>query len=173
MRKPWGERKYGLTFLYLLCFVQFGALLYDPLDQIPTATDKREGYGLETRISTLPGEVWAPCQGYLAARAGKQEFAHQAPMWDIFRCGDEETRTLLEEQVKEALRAKRFSAILLDSELLQLPWFERELVRSYEAKRRVFSDEDVFWPVTGRKGRPEVFYVPKVSLDPDRSSRPW
>jgi len=162
-KRPWPGRT--STLLWGLCIFQFGVLFYNPFEQLPTAADERAANGLKTRMSAVPGEVWAPCQGHLSSLAGKGEFAHQAPMWDVFRCRDDRARSSLEKDVKEALRSKRFSAIVLDPELLCLPWFAIELGRSYEPRGRNFSDEKVFWPVTGRQGRPELFFVRKLSPD--------
>ena len=59
-------------------------------------------------------------------------------------------------EIKRAIREKRFSAVILDKY-----WFQKDIEEHYRIERRIFTDNDVFWPVTGWQTRPEVIYIPR------------
>lgn len=146
--------------LYLLCIAQFALLAYNPGAQIPTQADLEAGQQLVQRIARLPGDVYLPNHGYLAAQAGKKFLAHHSAIWDVMR-GDNTSpvKAALEKELKKAVRQKRFSAVLLDSEkwyyLPGLPTF-------YQPAEYGLSQEGkVFLPVTGAPTRPKFLYLPK------------
>jgi hypothetical protein len=59
------------------------------------------------------------------------------------------------DQIQRSLDSHTFAAIVQDNQL-----FRDALSGSYVETGRVFEKDLVFWPVTGRKIRPETLYEP-------------
>jgi 4-amino-4-deoxy-L-arabinose transferase-like glycosyltransferase len=148
------KRKIMEICIYLICIVQFSLLFYNPLAQIPTQKDTDAGRALVDTMAQLPGNVLVPYHGYLPTMAGKRSFAHEAAVSDVIRDRDNPTKTKLIEEISRSIKEKRFSAIIVDSR-----WSLAE--SCYVRHGVIFDNPDVFWPVTGRRTRPEVIYVPK------------
>jgi len=140
---------------YLMCIVQFASLGYNPLRQIPTTKDLEAGKQLITTIAQMRGDVFVPCHGYLSALAGKNSYAHRMAMIDIWRDNDAQAKIKLNNEIKQVIREKRFAAIILDSDR-----FGFDIEKYYKIKEPVFTNKEVFWPVTGLRRRPEFIYVP-------------
>ncbi|MDD5088729.1 MAG: glycosyltransferase family 39 protein [bacterium] len=147
--------------LMLLVVVQFTALVYHPAPLIPSAQDREAGDDLVRQVRSYEGEVWVAYHGYLATLAGKTPLATMQPMQDLLVSSHARAKEMLRSSVEEALREKRFDAILLNE-----PWPDnlRGLDR-YEAKRAVFADTSSFWPVTGFRTRPELVYEPAAVFE--------
>jgi len=144
---------------YLVCIIQFAALVYDPFSQIPTREDLEAGEQLVNTIQEIEGDVYIPFHTYLPVLTGKKGFAHQtaiAELQAIFGGTEQEAGTKLFDELRQAIRDKRFGAIILDSE-----WLQNEIEGYYVKDRPVFDSKTVFWPVTGKRTRPEFIYVPK------------
>jgi 4-amino-4-deoxy-L-arabinose transferase-like glycosyltransferase len=141
---------------YLVCIVQFASLGYNPLRQIPTVKDLEAGKNLITAITQIKGEVFVPWHGYLSALAGKNSYAHRMAMIDILRGNDARAKIKLNNEIQQAIREKKFAAIILD-----IRRFEFDIEKYYKIKELVFTNKEVFWPVTGLRRRPEFIYVPK------------
>jgi len=149
------KRKLVEICLYLVCIAQFASLGYNPLHQIPTAKDLEAGKQLITTIAQMKGDVFIPCHGYLTALAGKNSYAHQMTMIDVLRGNDARTKIKLNNEIQQAIREKKFAAIILDSHR-----FGFDIEKYYKIKEPVFTNKEVFWPVTGSRRRPEFIYVP-------------
>ena len=66
-------------------------------------------------------------------------------------------------ELMRAIREKKFGAIILNvPEDSWLRWLRKGVEQYYIRQRLTFIDKTVFWPVTGRKVRPQVIYVPKT-----------
>jgi hypothetical protein len=150
------KRRTREILLYVVSICQFAILIYDPARQIPTEADMAAGRKLVEAVSRIPGDVILPSHGYLTTLAGKRSYAHGMAVGDVLRGQPGETRTKLIEEFRQAVRGKKFAAIILDSDWLP------EVEVFYLPERRVFSDNSVFWPVTGMRTRPELIFVPKV-----------
>jgi hypothetical protein len=156
-------RAFARTGLYLVIFVQFLILHYDPYSQVPTNADVTFGRTVVRRLSTLEGDVFVPYHGFLSKLAGKRTFAHQMPISDVLTCGTEKTTSILEDELKAALSSRRFSAIVLDQD----SWFFEELIESNYVKSEAFTaDETTGRPVTGWRVRPKWLLVPRVRQTP-------
>jgi len=149
--------------IYFMCIAQFSssALIYNPFDQIPTQKDLEAGKELIKVISQIKGEVFIPNHGYLTVMAGKRSYANVMGMRDILFTKSKkhaEIKKKFIEEVTQAMKEKKFSAVILDSvETCAAPGVKTY----YTFERNLFNDEDVFIPVTGTKTRPDLLYVPK------------
>ena len=145
-------------FVYLLCAAQLAWLVYDPRAQIPGAADLRTGQDLIRRIAALPGEVLMPSHGYLPALAGKRTSAYEMAIYDVLRADDGPASRHLRQEISEAIRSRRFAAIVLDTPTYE---FDLDVRDGYGPPRRLLSAADGFWPVTGLRTRPELLYLPR------------
>ncbi len=141
----------------ILLLAQLAWLRYDPRRQIPTAADRAAGDRVVARLSSIPGEIFAPHHGYLARLAGKSGHAHTLAMDNVFLDDEGPARRDLEAELLQALAEKRFAAVLLESDGRYGP----AILNSYEVRGPLFESDDVFWPVTGGALRPEFVCVPK------------
>ena len=108
------------------------------------------------RIAAIDGDVYLPFHGYLPTLAGKDSYAHEMAMRDIFKGRDELLKQAVRDEINAALRSRRFEAIILDAASV----FDG-IDRYYQLSTRVFDERYVFWPVTGRRTRPTSIYVPE------------
>lgn len=146
------------TLVLFLSGVQFVMLLSPPEAQIPTQSDKQAGQELVERIEACPGNVYVPFHTYLAQLAGKDGYAGVVQMGELRGSFGGRPDPLWDEvlsQIQEELDAQAFSAIVQDNQV-----FRDAMSSSYIEAGTVFHDEFVFWPMTGRKIRPETIYKP-------------
>jgi 4-amino-4-deoxy-L-arabinose transferase-like glycosyltransferase len=146
--------------VYGVALAQFAALLYPVPKMLPRERDWQAGEELLTLIRTTPGEVYVPYHGYLALRAGKKAYAHPVALDELY--GTFGAQPVAEwpavyDQMQSALTNHRFNLVIQD----QRDWLQTYLDRDYVLLREpIFSDSQVFRPVTGRPTRPEAIYVP-------------
>lgn len=142
--------------ILLACIIQFAALYYHPGEQLPTQQDLKAGDSFTQILSEIEGEVFVPSTGYLPSLAGKKTYSHRMPIKDILRSKDREKIAAIRNEIVEAIHSNKFAAIILDK-----PWFIREIMENFDFQGDIFDGEDVFWPVTGYRTRPEMLYVLK------------
>jgi Dolichyl-phosphate-mannose-protein mannosyltransferase len=148
----------GTVWPSLLLIVQFGLLVYNPFDQMPSAQSEAAGRQLVARIAEAPGEVWVPYHGYLATAAGKAPHAHWMAIGDITRFGPPELREPLIREVQEALSGHRFDLVVMSNyPFADFPSLEPAYVRG----ERAVATPGAFLPLTGSPRRPEWLYVPR------------
>jgi hypothetical protein len=150
-----------VTFILFLSGVQFFMLLSPPAEQIPTQADRQAGQEFVERIRACPGNVYVPFHTYLAQMAGKDGFAGVVEMGEIRGSFGGRPDALWDEvlnQIQVELDAQTFAAIVQDNQV-----FRDAMSPSYIETGTVFHDEFVFWPMTGRKIRPDVIYEPIAS----------
>jgi hypothetical protein len=151
-KTAWGEMGRGAV--GLLCLLQLLLLAYNPRPLVPTAADRQAGQALVRRLAALPGEVYIPFHGYLAALAGKPTHAQGMAVYDVLR-GENPQAGALAASLHQAIRDQRFAAVVLDSNL-----FLPQLTRYYRPTETVFDRPSVFFPVTGKRTRPEQILTP-------------
>jgi hypothetical protein len=162
----------GRLGLYGVCMAQFGALVYNPTRQIPTSMDAEAGRRLVERMASIDGEVYLPFHGYLPVLAGKRTYAHEMAIRDIFKSNDDRAKQALTAEIDNALRTRRFDAIILDA-----PSVFAGIEDWYDQAGSVFQEERVFWPVAGRRIRPSLLYLARddqrrgAALRPDLPRR--
>ena len=152
---PSGKRGTVETVLALACLIQLAGLLYNPLLQIPTAADREAGRRLVRRLAAIEGDVFLPGHPYLLALAGKATHSHFVAINEILTHGTPAVRARFGAELRAAIDDRRFAAIVLDSP----GWFRDDVGRRYRDAGSVF-DDDVFWPVTGARLRPDRIYLP-------------
>jgi hypothetical protein len=72
-------------------------------------------------------------------------------------------RQALMENIQQAIRTHKFSAIIVDQIQFkgESDFFQSDIHRYYQLQRSLFNSETVFYPVTGALTRPQYIYVPK------------
>ena len=98
--------------LWAVVVVQFALLVYDPRAQLPTAADRAAGDQVVAELRGVPGDVWAPGQGYLARRAGKPVHSHIMALSDVVRGDPRGEGERVSAEILTALDAGRFEAVL-------------------------------------------------------------
>jgi 4-amino-4-deoxy-L-arabinose transferase-like glycosyltransferase len=154
--EPPVHRRLSESFIYLLCLAQFASLVYNPTPLLPGEKDLRAGTEFVGTMSRIEGDILLPYHGFLPRLAGKKSCAHAMALFDVMRGDTGEFGAQLREEIAQAIRERRFAAIILDSE-----WCPEDLGEYYIDKGLVFEDKTVFWPVSGVKMRPEHIYVPR------------
>jgi hypothetical protein len=103
--------------------------------------------------------VWVPYHPYLAVMAGKPTHAHGMALVELL-WGQGPVVDQLHFDVEQAIAARRFGAIVLDP-----VWFPPELKTVIEANYPMRSPmaglDEVFFPVTGMRTRPETIARPR------------
>jgi len=157
---PENKQKSLEVYIYIACIIQFVLLIYNPIKQIPTQKDVECGKKLINVVKEIPGEVIIPYHGYLTYMAGKKTHAHAMALFDIIFKGDDVViKEKLRFEIIQAIKKKRFSAIIIDYE--NSWWFQHVVEKYYTKGKLIFEDTDSFWPVTGMKTRPEYIYIPE------------
>jgi len=144
------------TIVLLLSSAQLFILLSPTSSQIPTQADKDSGQKLVSQIQACSGEVYIPFHTYLAELAGKAGYAGVVEMAELRGSFGGKADPLWDDvlsQIQFRLDANKFTAIIQDNNI-----FRDSLSQAYVETGRVFENEFVFWPVTGRKTRPELVY---------------
>ena len=147
------------VWLAAACILQLLVLAYDPGKQLPSARDRAAGDTLVTRLAAIRGDVWLPYHGYLATLAGKRSYAH---IWGVDDVIDHDPRRgpALRADVVDALRRRRFSAVVMESDMIETKsWLWTEVERDYRPGPAISADRSALWPVTGMRTRPEQVYV--------------
>jgi len=157
-RERSGPRNAGAAAaVYVACLVQFGLLWYNPAAQIPSREDVRAGRELVAMLAGYPGEILVPQHGYLAELAGKRSFAHQMAIYDVLLAGPSQTQDRLLQEIVQAIKRQRFSAIILDGPFS----IQDTLLDYYAPQSAVFRSQDVFWTRAGMRTRPQAIFVPR------------
>jgi len=141
-----------------LAIVQFAILAYDPRAQVPGRADVAAGDRIVEALRRLPGDVLVAHHPYLAVMAGKRAHGHLDLVHTIPPGTD--ARERLEREIDEAIRGRRFDAIVLDRRKDR--YYRKRITGDLEEHyqyRGSLVEGDVFWPVTGLASRPQDLYV--------------
>jgi hypothetical protein len=141
-----------------LLVLQLAWLVYSPSSLVPGARDRAAGDAVVRRLASVSGEVFLPHHGYLARLAGKPEVAHTLAMDNVFLDDKGEAREKLEDEVRGALRDRRFGAAVVESDRRYASW----ILEGYVPTEKLVADPDAFWPVSGGRLRPEVLALPRT-----------
>lgn len=150
-------RRVQNVFLFAVGLIQFTILAYNPLLLIPNAADKKAGDHFVKTIASLQGDVMVPGHGFLPFLAGKSRYAHEVAVKNLTKIDPGPVGLKLEKEITDAIESRRFKALVLDSH----NWYRPLLIRNYEFSRIIFSDPKQFWPVTGKRLRPNFIYLAK------------
>lgn len=105
----------------------------------------------------IPGDVYLPFHEYLPVLAGKPSYAHAMAVGDIVDAENDTLRKSILSQVREAIRKRRFAAIILDQQV-----FQSEIGKNYRYSGADFHNSSSYIPVKGSKMRPEAVFVRKL-----------
>jgi hypothetical protein len=146
--------------LTVAALYQFYHLRYNPADQLPTTRNYQTGEAFVQYLAEYPGDVYVPYHTQYAVMAGKQPFAHQAALWDVLRGeGNNRGKQMLAREIEEALRARRFDAIILDGDG---QWnFLYGLEDFYTLQADVLPPDYGPTPLTGWQISPRLIFLPK------------
>jgi len=161
------ERKFVEAFVYLVCIMQFAGLAYNPHWLIPTEKDLEAGREFVKTMAEMKGEVFVPFHAYLPTLAGKSSHAQGMAVADVLRGDRGQVGTKFRDDIREAIREKRFAAMILDESFFVwflhdvFPQLREDIEENYVRQESIFDSDSVFWPVTGGRTRPEFVYVPR------------
>ncbi|MEI9476833.1 MAG: glycosyltransferase family 39 protein [Deltaproteobacteria bacterium] len=140
----------------VLILCQFLSLSYNPFKQIPTKADLAAGLNLVEQIRHYPGDVYVPYHPYVASMAGKRPYAHRMAVWDVLRSHDTQISAILEQEIRDAIENRSFDCIIVQQD----PNIENLMESFYRKECPTFGDKEVFWPVAGKRTRPDDVHVP-------------
>lgn len=148
------------AFVWTAVLIQLAGLLYTPSGRIPTAADEQAGKNFVARLAAYSGDVLVLSHGYLPALAGKRPHAHAIAITDVLSGGKAEISEALLTELRRAVLARRFAAIILDG-ADDMDFVSDHFKELYSLDQPMFDHPNVFWPVSGNPTRPDVVYVPK------------
>jgi hypothetical protein len=97
----------------LLVLFQLGQVVYNPVLSIPSLDDYRSGTKAVKFIKKFDGDVYVP-NSAIALMAGKKTFAHPSAIWEVLISqGNSSAKDILESELKKAVDAKTFDAIVI------------------------------------------------------------
>jgi hypothetical protein len=165
LRDP-SQRARLTTFLWWALLAQFVGLVYDPSASVPGEASLQAAERLVTRLAAADGDVYLPAHGILADLSGKPVYAHQMPVADFAKSGNEEAAAL-RESYEAALRERRF-AIIVDTHdgFLQRYPTPGLLERHYQRIGPALDDPEALAPIEGYPVRPGAVWVPRRATRP-------
>jgi len=148
------------AFVLLAVGVQMALLVYDPRSRIPSTADREAGEEFVDWRRGVDGEVLLLGHVFISIYAGQPTHVHTVGIIDaVF---NETTRPYIQKSVVEAIRSKRFAAIVTDQDWgIRHSWLQQPLEESYVFDHYAFDKPDVFMPVTGIEYRPHWVYLRK------------
>ncbi|MCU1279150.1 MAG: hypothetical protein JWM53_2696, partial [bacterium] len=113
---------------------------------LPTAEGRAREEALVAQVRAVDGEVWLPTRPWYARLAGKRPLAGEMGASDVGPTG------VVIDGFDEALRARRFAAIVVDDpyEPVLEPLFARSTARRIEGARVVVGKRRPTWWLTPR-----------------------
>jgi len=155
--------EYGLGWLLpisakMMIIIQLMLLIYRPNQLIPTQTDLESGDRFIAKIAGYPGEIFIPCHPDYLRLAGKGSFADLALLENYCKDAKGEQFRLVLEEIDSLIVGKRFSAIIIDEPLIDLP---PNIRNEYRMVETIFQQSGSFYQRTGYRTRPQYLYQPK------------
>jgi hypothetical protein len=147
----------GTVFLLV---VQFYLLRYSFSAQLPTDRDRQAGEKFIADLSRLPGQVFVFDQGFVNHLAGKSTFLHSTSYSDAVGGGSSPPRTednrwrreKVRQTFEQSVTQQRFEWVIVNRP--ETSWLPYYLYAS-----PVFTEPDVYFPVTGVSSRPESLMI--------------
>lgn len=163
-----GEKRQAVlgAVLSVICLFQlYGTPLH--LDnQVPPERSRRAGRAMFESLSRVEGDVLFPWHGYYGAMAGRRSYTLGMSLSDVLRSEHEEVAEELTREINAAIEEQRFGAIVIDNSAGFFGGlFDRNLERCYRPAAVTFERDDVFWPVTGFRTRPERVLFPREGVE--------
>ena len=140
--------------LLIAACIQFALLWYNPIPIVPAANNAKVVRSTIAAIKEIDGEVFAPASGYLPVMAGKTHSAHIGCINDVLYGEPGPVRNRLIIEISEAIRDKRFEAILLDR---KFGFFQRD-IETYYIPWPQYTEQMMYRPLIN------YWYIPKPPL---------
>jgi hypothetical protein len=140
----------------LVGLLQGATLLYDPRRALPAARDAEAGARVVALLRAAPGDTFTPTDSYLAALAGKRPHLHEMAVRDVLRAQGSETGRALHDEIRDALRSRRWAMLITDND-----FFAADVVENYKRGAESVTGPTAFFPVTGMHVRPGWTFTPK------------
>jgi hypothetical protein len=146
------------TAVSILLALQLGIVAWDPRRQLPGEKDRRAGEDLMIALRNAPTPVLMSSHPDWLRRVGKPEGAHIMPLMDVVKGNSGEVGRALWQSMRDSLRSGAWPLLVLDNR----DWLIDEAQGAgYRLVGRALRTDDVLWPVTGMRTRPEwVFQAP-------------
>lgn len=144
----------------VLVLVQFGLFFYHPIQQLPTAADKKAGQDFVNLLDNMPEKVLVFNHGYYNYLAGKASYLHSSWIGDVTASSaqtenpaDAQRGKMVVNVLSQAVSDQYFDRIIVDKHPDQfLPFY-------FSASELIFPGEAVFYPITGVRSRPSSILV--------------
>ncbi len=150
----------------VLCLVQFGRLVYDPVAQLPTHADVVLGNETIAALRQLPQPVYMPGHPWYVAEIGQPASAHASAIGDVLRAGGPDARALAGE-LWQAVADHRYASIVVES-AAGYTYLPDNLCRYYEPAHPLLPSGKVLNPITGTMTGPAEVWLPRaVPADQD------
>ncbi len=160
---PKHARPVASLFVVAVFSAQFFFLDYSPGRWVPKERDREEVAWLVEQIQSVEGEVYLPHHGHIGWRSGKTSQAHDMALYDIRRATVDfrGAQKRLYEQTRDALRNKRFEAIITDRD--SRAYVRPKLLGSYYRKKddEFFGVQKAMFTRSGIHIRPNTLWEPK------------
>jgi 4-amino-4-deoxy-L-arabinose transferase-like glycosyltransferase len=150
-------RKRSSAIVAIILALQIAILCRNPVPYLPTKDDRAAGERLVSRLRSLPGRLYVSSHSYLARRAGRAGNADVVPLMDVLEGHQGAVERRLLAMLRDTLASHSFDAAVLDDR----DWLGDEFRRAGYETRFLLEMNDAFWPVTGRRTRPEQILVPR------------
>ncbi len=89
---------------------------FNPIKQIPNASDRIMGQKILSVMKSTPGSLYAPRYGYLPRMVNKTPNAHRSVLADLIRTDKTKSKSIRQE-IKQVFKNQEYAAILCQSDL--------------------------------------------------------
>jgi 4-amino-4-deoxy-L-arabinose transferase-like glycosyltransferase len=147
------------TGIIALVLIQFIFLLYNPLEQIPSRSDRMASQAIVDRIKSLPGEVLVFQHGFYNYLAGKTTYFHSVPYGDVVGgnkpARDSDTywrREKTHRLIQGAFQEQFFDWVVVDTP--NANWFP-----NYLYVDQFIDQAGSYFPITGAPSSPQSLMI--------------
>ncbi len=144
------EQQRGRWLMYAVVAIQFIALVYRPLVQMPRSEDFDALAGLENKLADIKGKVFFPAHPFYSYERDHEIHIHQMGIQDVAFMGGVQ-------DLAKRIRSAEWGAILIDREN-RVPYLEPAY---YLAERLQYSSKRQLRTKTGFLTRPDTLWLPQ------------
>jgi 4-amino-4-deoxy-L-arabinose transferase-like glycosyltransferase len=157
-----GRRHRAAQVLLAGMLVAFAALIYNPLEQIPSASATQTGDRLVAALAKLPKPVYLPSQSWLlpAAHPGASTTAPSSALDDILRGHIRGSNQTLARALRQLVASRAYASIVVDRPSVfsylpgSLPW--------YYCRVGALPKDAILEPWTGTRSAPATVWMPRT-----------
>lgn len=145
---------------------QFALLFYNPLAQLPTWADERNGATMIAALRALPAPTYLPGHPWYLVDVGQDGSAQGAAIEDVFRGDRHASGPVLAQSLWHAVEQQRFASIVVDSGE-GFSYLPDNLCRFYRPDHTLAPDGAVLLPLTGTLTGPKWVWLPRATPGED------